>query len=127
MLYRPYIHGLYAAIHIPIHRYVYQRPPQTTDVTDANVTNVTDASGSSGGIGNSGSGDSSFNPSEDRLVLSKSYEPRALSPTYRLQASNFAQKLHLNLGDKIYMRSVQDLAAVLLGLCDLLNDPIITL
>ena len=114
MLYRPYIHGLYAAIHIPIHRYVYQRPPQTTDVTDANVTNVTDASGSSGGIGNSGSGDSSFNPSEDRLVLSESYEPRGLSPTYRLQATNFAQKLHLNLGDKIYMRSVQDLAAVLL-------------
>lgn len=106
MLYRPYIHGLYAAIHIPIHRYVYQRPPQTTDVTDANVTNVTDASGSSG--------DSSFNPSEDRLVLSESYEPRGLSPTYRLQATNFAQKLHLNLGDKIYMRSVQDLAAVLL-------------
>ena len=114
MLYRPYIHGLYAAIHIPIHRYVYQRPPQTTDVTDANVTNVTDASGSSGGIGNSGSGDSSFNPYEDRLVLSESYEPRGLSPTYRLQATNFAQKLHLNLGDKIYMRSVQDLAAVLL-------------
>ena len=111
MLYRPYIHGLYAAIHLPIHRYVYQRPPQTTDVTDANVT---DASGSSGGIGNSGSGDSSFNPSEDRLVLSESYEPRGLSPTYRLQATNFAQKLHLNLGDKIYMRSVQDLAAVLL-------------
>lgn len=111
MLYRPYIHGLYAAIHLPIHRYVYQRPPQNTDVTNANVT---DASGSSGGIGNSGSGDSSFTPSEDRLVLSESYEPRGLSPTYRLQATNFAQKLHLNLGDKIYMRSVQDLAAVLL-------------
>ncbi|HIX56373.1 MAG TPA: helix-turn-helix transcriptional regulator, partial [Candidatus Anaerobiospirillum pullistercoris] len=76
--------------------------------------NVTDASGSSGGIGNSGNGDSIFNPSEDRLVLSESYEPRGLSPTYRLQATNFAQKLHLNLGDKIYMRSVQDLAAVLL-------------
>ena len=114
MLYRPYIHGLYAAIHIPIHRYVYQRPPQTTDVTDANVTNVTDASGSSGGIGNSGNGDSIFNPSEAKLVISESYEPRGLSPTYRLQATNFAQKLHLNLGDKIYMRSVQDLAAVLL-------------
>lgn len=114
MLYRPYIHGLYAAIHIPIHRYVYQRPPQTTDVTDANVTNVTDASGSRGGIGNSGNGDSIFNPSEAKLVISESYEPRGLSPTYRLQATNFAQKLHLNLGDKIYMRSVQDLAAVLL-------------
>ena len=111
MLYRPYIHGLYAAIHLPIHRYVYQRPPQTTGVTDANVT---DASGVSGGIGNSGNGDSSFNPSEAKLVLSESYEPRGLSPTYRLQATNFAQKLHLNLGDKIYMRSVQDLAAVLL-------------
>lgn len=106
MLYRPYIHGLYAAIHIPIHRYVYQRPPQNTDVTNANVT---DASG-----GSSGSGDSSFNPSETKLVIIESYEPRGLSPTYRLQATNFAQKLHLNLGDKIYMRSVQDLAAVLL-------------
>ena len=80
MLYRPYIHGLYAAIHLPIHRYVYQRPPQNTDVTNANVT---DASGSSGGIGNSGSGDSSFNSSEDRLVLSESYEPRGLSPAQR--------------------------------------------
>lgn len=106
MLYRPYIHGLYAAIHIPIHRYVYQRPPQNTDVTNANVT---DASG-----GSSGSGDSSFNPSETKLEIIESYEPRGLSPTYRLQATNFAQKLHLNLGDKIYMRSVQDLAAVLL-------------
>ena len=107
MLYRPYIHGLYAAIHIPIHRYIYQRPPQNTDVTNANVT---DASGG----GSSGSGDSSFNPSEAKLVIIESYEPRGLSPTYRLQATNFAQKLHLNLGDKIYMRSVQDLAAVLL-------------
>lgn len=104
MLYRPYIHGLYAAIHLPIHRYVYQRPPQNTDVTDA----------SGGDIDNSGSGDSSFNPYEAKLVISESYEPRGLSPTYRLQATNFAQKLHLNLGDKIYMRSVQDLAAVLL-------------
>ena len=81
MLYRPYIHGLYAAIHIPIHRYVYQRPPQNTDVTNANVT---DASG-----GSSGSGDSSFNPSEAKLVIIESYEPRGLSPTYRLQATNF--------------------------------------
>lgn len=28
MLYRTYIHGLYAAIHLPIHRYVYEKGPE---------------------------------------------------------------------------------------------------
>lgn len=149
MLYRPYIQKLYAAINLPIHRYVYRpnptnapeamatnndsntHTPMTAAITDtitvtATNTVTTATSGHAlttpapakcdctGDNSNNSDNSAAAKAPATTLVLSEVYEPRGISPQYRQQALDFAQKLHLNLGDKIYMRSTQDLAAILL-------------
>lgn len=111
MLYRPYIHGLYGAINLPIHRYIYI----PKNGPNPNAADAATATAASAAPSDTAPEKLSACALKDKLIaLHESYEPRGLPSTYRQQAMEFAQKLSLNAGDKIYMRSTQDLAAVLL-------------
>lgn len=130
MLYRLYIQKLYATVNLPIYIYMYIPKPSPKNETTASTelstrksalsapttlaTNHAFTASTPTSHALSATTENATCTIANNIVLSEAYEPHGISAQYQQQALDFAKKLHLNIGNKIYMRSTQDLAAILL-------------